>query len=84
MKRLEDMCKCAVAFIIDGKNYDDGKSRASVTAIFDYPAMAEKFIKKCLPDDARNKFFMIDVDDLNDCEDYEKIKRDGIYAYIEN
>lgn len=59
-----NLCKWAVAYKIDGSNYDDGKERTSVVAVFRYPYQAEDFIEKCLPADTKDKFFVIDVDEL--------------------
>lgn len=73
MKAL-DSCKWAVLNKIDGKNYDDKKTRVSVTAVFNYPYLAEDFIKKCLPEETRNQFFIIDIDKLENCEDYDRIQ----------
>lgn len=59
-------CKWAVAFTIDGKNYDDGKQRIAVTAVFRYPCNAEDFIEKCIPADTRERFFVINTDKLEE------------------
>lgn len=58
------LCKWAVAYKIDGSNYDDGKERISVTAVFSYPHQAEAFIEKCLPASTKDRFFIINVDEL--------------------
>lgn len=58
------LCKWAVAYKIDGKNYDDGKERTCVTAVFNYPHQAEDFIEKCLPADTKSKFFVVNIDEL--------------------
>lgn len=59
-----NLCKWAVAFPIDGKFYDDGKERIGVTAVFRYPSHAEDFIAKCLPAETRDRFFVVNVDEL--------------------
>lgn len=58
------LCKWAVVFKIDGKNYDDGKERTSITAFFRTRENAQDFINKCLPDETRDRFFIIYSDEL--------------------
>ena len=65
----------AVAFKIDKKNYDDRKTRVSVVATFDKPFNAEDFIKKCLPSETADRFFIIAVDELENCDDYDRIQK---------
>lgn len=65
MKVYED-CKWAVAFKIGKENYDDKKERISITALFRYPDLAQEFIDKCLPEETKESFFVIYVDDLTD------------------
>lgn len=60
-----EFCKWIVAYDIDGKNYDDGKKRTSVVAVFKYPWQAEDFIEKCLPAENRERFYVIHEDKLN-------------------
>lgn len=74
MKNLE-MLKWAVAFKIDGKNYDDGKTRVSTVAVFKTPINAEDFIDKCMPAENAERFFIINVDELEKCEDYNRIQK---------
>lgn len=57
-----EFCKWAVVFFIDGSNYDDGKQRMSVTAVFRYPHQAEEFIEKCLPAENRHRFSVVNTD----------------------
>lgn len=59
-----EFCKWAVAYKIDGSNYDDKKERTSVVAVFNMPYQAEEFIEKCLPADTRERFFVVNVDEL--------------------
>lgn len=61
MKAYE-FCKWAVAYKVDGKNYDDGKDRTMVTAIFDYPFHAEEYIENSVPKAAKDRFFVINID----------------------
>jgi hypothetical protein len=63
MKAYE-LCKWAVAFKIDGRNYDDRQERTNVVAIFCYPHQAQDFIDKCIPADTKERFFIINTDDL--------------------
>jgi len=61
-------CKWAVAYKIDGSFYDDRKERTAVTALFNYPHLAEEFIAKCLPAENRERFFVVNIDELNACQ----------------
>ena len=60
----DTLCTWAVAYKIDGSNYDDRKERTSVVAVFRYPYQAEDFIEKCLPAATKDRFFVVNVDDL--------------------
>lgn len=64
--KAHEKCKWAVAYKIGGENYDDRKERIGVTALFNYPDLAQDFINKCLPEETKEKFFVIYVDDLAD------------------
>lgn len=59
---MNNLCTWAVCYDIDGKNYDDGKSRTSITAVFVYPHLAEEFIEKCLPEETRSRFYVQNLD----------------------
>lgn len=59
-------CKWAVAFHIDGRNYDDGKQRMQVVAVFRYYFHAEDFIEKCLPAETKDRFFVENLDKLKE------------------
>ena len=65
----------AVAFKIDKKNYDDRKTRVSVVASFRSTDNAKDFIEKCLPEDTKDKFFIISLDELEKCDDYDHIQK---------
>ena len=67
-------CKWAVVFYVDGKHYDDGKRRLCVTALFRYPHQAEEFISKCLPAETRERFSVINTDNLKEDDDAEPYK----------
>ena len=68
-------CNWAVAYKIDKATQDDGKTKVSVAATFSYPANAEDFIKKCLPEETRDRFFIIAIDGLEKCEDADRIQK---------
>ena len=63
-----NLCKWAVVYYIDGSNYDDGKQRRSIVAIFRDPFQAEDFILKCLPAENRERFSVINVKEDCDAE----------------
>ena len=58
----QTFCKWAVAYKIDGDNYDDGQEREGVTAVFCYPFQAEDFINNCLPAESRHRFYIKHID----------------------
>ena len=64
MNKKYELCKWAVAYKIDGKNYDDGKERIGVIAFFNYPDNARDFIEKCLPAETKDRFFVVYADEL--------------------
>lgn len=74
MKNLDSL-KWAVAYKIDEKNYDDRKTRVSTVATFATPINAEDFIDKCMPAETKERFFIIDVDELEQCKDYDRIQK---------
>lgn len=85
MKNITNLCTWAVAYKIDGENYDNGKTKISVTAVFHSPINAEDFINNCLPPETKDRFFIIDLDELEKCEDCEKVqKATDLYAKIVN
>lgn len=85
MKNITNLCKWAVAYKIDGKYYDDGKTKISITAVFRNPNNAEDFINNCLPKETRDRFFIIDLDELENCEDCEKVQKiSALYAKVIN
>ena len=59
---ISDQCDWAVAYEIDGKEYDDGIPYRCVTAWFRNPINAEDFIRTVLPN--RDRFFVIQRGDL--------------------
>lgn len=75
MKNITNLCRWAVAYKIDGENYDDGKTKISITAVFKNPCNAEDFINNCLPAETKDRFFIIDLDELEKCEDCEKVQK---------
>lgn len=58
-------CNWAVCYDIDGKHYDDGKTRTAIAAILRYPFDAERFIETFLPERNRDRFY---VKRLSRCE----------------
>lgn len=58
-KESAKYCKWAVCFDIDESNYDDRQDRTTVTAIFNDPWHAEDFIEKCLPEENRERFYLV-------------------------
>ena len=75
MKDYTKLLKWAVAYKIDGKNYDDRKTRVSTVAVFATPTNAEDFIDKCMPADAKERFFIIHIDELENCENCDRIQK---------
>lgn len=76
-------CNWAVAYKIDKTTQDDGKTKVKVVATFSYPVNAEEFIKKCLPADTKDRFFIIAIDDLEKCEYADRIQKvNELYAKI--
>lgn len=74
----------AVAHKIDKRTQDDGKTKVRVVATFLSPINAEEFINKCLPEDTKDRFFIIDIDALEKCEDADRIQKvTELYAKIE-
>lgn len=55
------LCRWAVCYDIDGKNYDDRQPRTRTVAVFELPYQAEDFIEKCLPADNRERFYIIQI-----------------------
>lgn len=79
----------AVAYKIDKRTQDDGTTKVVTVAKFSTAEAGANFIKKCLPEETKERFFVIDADDLEACKDADKIKRlehseeTKVYAYIE-
>lgn len=82
MKKFND-CKWAVAHKIDKETQDDRKTKIRVVAMFNIPVSAEDFINNCLPQDTKERFFIIDIDELEACDDYDKVKKvTSLYAKV--
>ena len=76
-------CKWAVAHKIDKETQDDRKTKIRVVAIFNTPINAEDFITKCLPEKTKESFFIIDIDELEACDDCERIQKvTSLYAKV--
>ncbi len=83
MKNITNLCSWAVAYKIDGKNYDDGKTKISITAVFNNQSNAEDFINNCLPEETKDRFFIIDLDELEKCEDCNNVQKvTALYAKV--
>lgn len=52
--------KYYVAFTIPGNTQDDKKEKIQIIAGFRYPFQADDFIKNCLPEETRNRFYIIE------------------------
>lgn len=48
-----------VAFTIPGNTQDDKKDKMQIIAGFRYPHQADDFIKNCLPEETRNRFYIV-------------------------
>ena len=75
MKSTFNDCKWAVAHKIDKETQDDRKTKIRVVATFSTPCNAEDFINNCLPDDTKERFFIIDIDELAKCDDCDKVQK---------
>lgn len=79
----------AVAYKIDKRTQDDGTTKVVTVAKFNTAEAGTNFIKKCLPKDTKELFFVVDADALEACEDADKIKRlehseaARFFAYVE-
>lgn len=65
---IDNPCKWAVSFDIPGANYDDQKPRTQIVALFRYHCAAEDFIEKCLPVETRDKFYIVNTEEIKDVE----------------
>ena len=83
MKNNFNSCKWAVAYKIDKNTQDDHKTKTTVVALFSTPINAEDFIEKCLPEATKDEFFIIDIDELETCEDADRIQKvTKLYAKV--
>lgn len=81
MKLLK--CNWAVAYKIDKSTQDDGITKIGIAATFSHPANAEDFINKCLPKETKDRFFIIDIGELENCEDADRVQKiTELYAKI--
>lgn len=51
-------CDWCVGYIIDGATQDDRADKVTVIAMFRYPTEAKDFIKKCMPNETKHRFFV--------------------------
>ena len=83
MKNIFNDCKWVVAHKIDKETQDDRKTKIRVVALFNTPSNAEDFIEKCLPEETKERFFIIDIDELESCDDCDKVKKvTSLYAKV--
>lgn len=83
MKNIFNSCKWAVAFKIDKNTQDDRKTKINVSAVFAHPDNAEDFIEKCLPKETKDNFFIIHLDELEKCDDCDKVQKvTALYAKV--
>ena len=75
MKNIFNDCKWAVAYKIDKETQDDRKTKIRVVSLFNTPSNAEDFIEKCLPEETKDRFFIIDIDELENCDDCDKVQK---------
>ena len=79
----------AVAYKIYKRTQDYGSTKVVTVAKFNTAEAGAKFIKKCLPEETKERFFVVDADALEACEDADKIKRlehskeAKFFAYVE-
>ena len=83
MKNIFNDCKWAVASKIDKNTQDDRKTKVTVTALFSTPCNAEDFINNCLPAETKERFFIINIDELEACDDCDRIQKvTNLYAKV--
>lgn len=75
MNKIFNDCKWAVAYKIDKETQDDRKTKIRVVAMFNTPSNAEDFINNCLPEETKERFFIIDIDELEKCDDCDKVQK---------
>ena len=83
MKNIFNDCKWAVAYKIDKNTQDDRKTKIRVVAMFSTPINAEDFINNCLPKDTKERFFIINIDELESCGDCDNVQKiTSLYAKV--
>ena len=51
--------------------------------MFSAPSNAESFINNCLPEETKDRFFIIDIDELESCDDCDKVQKvTSLYAKV--
>ena len=75
MEKIFNDCKWAVAYKIDKETQDDRKTKITVISLFNTPINAEDFINNCLPEETKDSFFIIYIDELEKCDDFDKLKK---------
>lgn len=83
MRDYTRFMKWAVAFKIDKETQDDRKTKVTVVSLFSYPINAEDFINNCLPASEKERFFIINIEELEKCEDADRIQKvTSLYAKV--
>lgn len=83
MKNIFNRCGWAVAHKIDKDTQDDRKTKIRVVAVFSNPGNAEDFINNCLPVETKERFFIIGIDELEKCDDCDKVQKvTSVYAKV--
>lgn len=54
-------CMWAVCYDVCPEQSDGSKPKTIVTAVFTYPIHAENFIERCLPEEARSRFYITQI-----------------------
>ena len=62
----------AVAYKINKKTQDDGTTKVITIAKFSTAEAGVNFIKKCLPEETKERFFVVDADALEACRSEER------------
>lgn len=60
-EKKADSLKWAVCYTIPAATQDDKKEKVETVAVFRYPYQADDFINKCLPEETKEKFFVISI-----------------------
>ena len=64
--KIFDSCDWAVCYTVPASTQDDRKPGRTVVAWFARPNAAQDFLEKCLPQENRDRFYILHRDNLND------------------